>query len=1410
MNEALSSGWMLGTVLSAQILPFPLFCLLNPDRILYCKKMMMVYARHSILTFLFFFFLIGLPAEGKEHVVLVKKNTPFHKRTEQLFSTSQWAGYIRPLGETPQFSLFRLESMPDSIMDRLIRMAKEGSEEVIIESNHVLHLDQQPVWNDSLVASQWYLNFIHAEVFYTQFHDIPWRTVTVAVIDAGINWKHPDLIHSFWINEAEDINHNGIFDPEDVDGIDQDGNGYADDVIGYDFVDAPNLPSFGDYLKEDPFPDDEFLPSGHGTPVAGIIAALANNRSGIAGISPVARIMNLRAGTPQGYLETDDVIRAMLYAVNNGADIINMSFGDVVESKILRAVSDYAVSRGVLLVASAGNLGSSSPHFPAAFPGVIAVAALSKSGQKASFSNYGRWITCTAPGEQMISTTADGDYGIFNGTSFSAPVISATLSLLRYVFPDLSPEEWRNLLIRRLKDAGIPGFDELNGYGYPDQLELFRSLEGWVEFISPARNAVYAPGEIPVTATVYQQDCREFRFQLVHNGTVIWQSDQFRSFGYQKTFATIPSGILNEGNYELEIILETFAGRSFSIVQPFRISTQIIPVQWTTSVMFHKGRGEVRQDIQLSSPAVLSLRGYDHSGKEVYSALSPIDGDRHYYLSTPTDADSFALTAVAENAMIFLGGKKTDQIQPSSLIDQPTSVSRRQPVPDALNLGNVILLPKIMDWEGDGQPEILLSNRQENYSLQIWSLNFLASTPQKRLVKKSEMSLLPYDVADLNHDGKPDILAGISGKMVVFDNEQILSTDTLLNEYAFIDEQDCWPVRAEDLDEDGRNEVLVRKQNLYQIWRFRENWRVEVLSTFPMAQATVFSVPRILTGYFRPGKGKQALIADYYGTAYFFRILPDGTVEPDTAISGVDQALTDFSAVTDTDGDGLDEILFLTPENRDLNSDLDVADVHWNLKLLEWTEDLQQFTVQRIARFKGSMDTPPVSKGIWADGPRFSLSDGYEGYLGEFGQNGVVITTYFSGCISPYLFDDSLAGQSYFVGSNDGEVYIQKADKTIEFPSERPVAGLLNDSLLSVRWKFSAPPQDSFVSIIRWKILPADTVSITGKEGSRTIRIPEPASDQLVVSHFLMQNELNLFLSDDTLNFSAPPVISAEELPMGSNDLFWIRFRSSSPLVISPEESGRVLLHPGSRRVTDRFILHGGREIWMAFPKDKYRSNADTLEFEGLKDADGYWIQEKIPVVPVIQESTEPIYPEQAKVYGDSVLIYFNRSLVQPALADSLFLLIPTGQIEAVHFDPQHPSVVALVLQHKSDLVQSDIHPAVKIKPFLTDGRLTAGGKSVVLPVTWEDRSPELFRIYPNPCFAMEHEEVLLENVPLRGKVVIMTVNGEKVAEFTETGGTGGMRLNLRKDLLHLQTGVYIVVVKHGNQVVSRKWFLVK
>ena len=251
--------------------------------------------------------------------------------------------------------------------------------------------------------------------------------VVVAVVDSGVDYTHSDLDQSIWRNTDEIANN----------GIDDDGNGYIDDVRGWDFVGGDRNPMDVD---------------GHGTHVAGTVAA-ERNGTGITGVAYGAQIMPVRVLGADGSGSIRDVAQGIRYAADNGADVINLSLGSEFYTPVLENAMRYATQQGAILVSASGNSGLDSPDYPAQFATElgISVGAISRSGQVTGFSNGAGYDSSlrhvVAPGANIRSTVPGEGYANFNGTSMATPHVAGTVALMLSANPNLTPNQVRDMVI---------------------------------------------------------------------------------------------------------------------------------------------------------------------------------------------------------------------------------------------------------------------------------------------------------------------------------------------------------------------------------------------------------------------------------------------------------------------------------------------------------------------------------------------------------------------------------------------------------------------------------------------------------------------------------------------------------------------------------------------------------------------------------------------------------------------------------------------------------------------------------------------------------------------------------------------------------------------------------------------------
>lgn len=404
---------------------------------------------------------------------------------------------------------------------------------------------------------QWYLYTLRAQQAWQ--YSIG-SGVVVGVIDTGIDWEHPLLKNSLWVNPAEDINGTGHFEPwphteirdgvyGDLDGLDNDGNGYADDVIGYSFVGRTSVDRGG---GRGPFPMDE---NGHGTAVASLIVAQQQDR-GMIGLAYGAKAMVLRAFNLLGIGDEDDIAAAIIYAAANGASVINCSFGDIVRSKLIAAAIEYARAVDVVVVASSGNSGSDLPHYPSDEVGVLSVGASNQANRPALFSSYGERLFILAPGSDILGAALHGGLDRFSGTSFAAALVSASVALLRAYDPSLNADQIRTILAQSASPI-TAAWERRSGHGVVSPvaaLEYARS-NGIVRITAPG-NRVRLP---------QSHDGLEVALDVVHPLLERWEFVAI----YEDRITTLTKATVAVANYR-KVFTNVFAENDSTIVLRLR------------------------------------------------------------------------------------------------------------------------------------------------------------------------------------------------------------------------------------------------------------------------------------------------------------------------------------------------------------------------------------------------------------------------------------------------------------------------------------------------------------------------------------------------------------------------------------------------------------------------------------------------------------------------------------------------------------------------------------------------------------------------------------------------------------------------------------------------------------------------
>ncbi len=374
-----------------------------------------------------------------------------------------------------------------------------------IERDHIAVATQVP--NDPDFVGQWGLTQIGAPTAWEV--SLGSSSLIVAIVDSGVDAGHPDLRKQL--------------------------------IPGYDFV------------NDDADASDD---NGHGTQMAGIVAAEAFNGLGIAGVAPHCTLMPIKVLDASATGVYSTIADGIVYAVDHGARVINLSLAGSEASPILESAVDYAAARGAVVVAAAGNDGAGDPAYPAAYANALAVSATDQRDKVAGFSNYGSWVAFAAPGVDILTTnwTASGgaSYASTTGTSAATAFASGAFALLLSAHPEWSTATAISTLANSARDLGTDGWDPYSGWG---RIDVAAALNGTpanpvppaapdrkppsVSILSPMRNSLVS-GQVGIDVTA-TDDTGVASVVLIVDGKPV-ATDTAPQFGFLWDSSTVPPG----------------------------------------------------------------------------------------------------------------------------------------------------------------------------------------------------------------------------------------------------------------------------------------------------------------------------------------------------------------------------------------------------------------------------------------------------------------------------------------------------------------------------------------------------------------------------------------------------------------------------------------------------------------------------------------------------------------------------------------------------------------------------------------------------------------------------------------------------------------------------------------------------
>jgi len=1357
-------------------------------------------------------YLIKVSSDFCEHYALLPESQ------KGLFANNYFeksdVGRIEPLFKRNNSALdhwFRITAS-DKIKNELTDFKNRGK---IIEFQENNRLKIQALPNDSLLNKQWYFKKIRAFESWANFSQI--EKIILAVIDTGIDYQHPDLQGSLWINSAEDLNNNSILDSTDIDHLDNDGNGYIDDVIGWDFTDAPRFPDGGDFLDPDNDPMDEFQ-SGHGTQIAGIISAHANNDRGIAGIVPQLEVMNLRAGTASGYLEEDDVAQAVVYAIENGARVINMSFGDVVVSLFLKDVISYAWNNGIVIVCSSGNSGTNEMHFPSGFAETISVGATDSLDNVTGFSTWGQTLDLVAPGENIISCTIGGGYNYSNGTSFSAPMVSAAAGFVLSCHPEMNNEQVRNILKSTAKDVGTNGWDPYFGSG---RLDLYNTSivtdESTLFIHSPLSGSYTAENLLPVVVTIQDADLIEAFLWVGESENPSEWSNIVSGINHQVINDTI--AIVDVSNYSneslvLKLQIKTWQGTtkeyrsilhidktapemtSAEKLKMFDENRYAILISFetddiTTGEIYFRGKNS-------SSPFNAKSLQYETKQHRVKLTSTEIAGDIEYYIQV-------------EN---LAGLEKKGTVDYFNLSPFVIPILPFPPISQSFPSGHV--LSKIADFDSDGNDEVVLSLYDENNS---FGNTAIFEYESDQFVKKyeTEFRAIPRDFGDADSDGKPDLLMGF-GKFAFL--VEANNSNQFPQNITWFDSSEFWVSRIADLDNDGINEIIGKRGIDYI--GLENNGDNSFIEKFQMQNTTLGSnalgPPTTIVGDFDNDTYPDLVFGDYDGDILVFENNGNDIFENRLQMRLPLPDATDYMVAGNIFGNGNSSFFAGTHTDNSFNYEHEFDARYWSFFHIT-SENNNNYKIQQRINIFGYSDVRDFDSGI------------------SYGLDSLNNKSYVFMTVHPdlYVFEsngDSLTPKWYLNGVQSNKVVFH------DFNKNGASELFVNNGVSFVGFEigegnqpqipadFSAVPLDTTTILLKWQpIIGAQKYIIYRGLENEYISVYDSVNAQTtyidsdVVNNQVYHYAVKSFDNSYQIPYSAlTPVQTARPNEPPLVDTLIVLNRNqiqvyfNEMMLKSSFSPGNFKVSGNDKYATSAIALKNGLGVLVTFQDNFSTETEDTLEISNLVDIDKTALNYSGCHLPFYfnEIETTPYISDWKLEDRYHLIIAFNLPMDTETVYNlKNYTLDPQGEITNVEAFDNYDLSFRLTISRNSFLGASGITTYLTLNNIKSASGIefSDGNK---FSITMQKKNLKDLIVYPQPV-TMNSEVVTFANITENTEIYIYDIHGHFIIKLKETDKNGGISWNIRNESGQaIAAGIYIYYAKNANESKTGKIAIIR
>lgn len=1278
--------------------------------------------------------------------------------------------------------------------------------------------------NDSLLSQQWALEKIDAFDAWdiTQGAD----TVLLAIIDTGIEYFHPDLKNKIYKNPGE-IGTDNLGRDKSSNGIDDDNNDFIDDYMGWDFTDRVGVPSdtvAGDFHEWDNMPYDFRKGSNgnHGTFVAGIAGAEFNNISGVAGVAPKVKLLNIRSFDNGGNGEEDDAASAILYAVKLGAKVINMSWGDYTFSYVLRDVIRYAYSQNVVLVASSGNSGDNELHYPSGYSEVISVGNSTEEDYVAGNSTWGSTLDLVAPGSSIISTNMELGYISSGGTSASAPFVSASAALILSL-DNFTNEEVKQIIKSTTDDILTPGWDLKSGAG---RLNLERALRvlapSNIKISFPLMDFATSEDSIPIVATVLSANFVSYNLEvgqgiapdnwisLIENGLNQFSEKEIYNFNVSN---------YEEGTYTLRLVVNSNNGNTMEervIFHILRSPPEVVEVG--LGPIYYGDRSTIGGEFYTNQLCVMKMY-YRRLSETEFNFIS-LDGfntnnqfvKQLHYGFIPKDlvlpSTSYEIYFEAEN-LAGLKTKVVDSLNNNGYFQIPTENLFESTMYNqmAFSLSNSVTL--------FDQPVSFLSGNSNEILSQPFKIGsdvifFNYTLENDHFAKNESDSLLnryPLLYGDFNNNGLKDLIT------ISYENITLLE-QSQPGSFSFIKKDSTtklfYPILIDELVNDGNyyliteNYTTIKRTpplndslvNRYLVWRVNPNLTTTLIdSTFYIAKPDTFgsniTSRSMLVDDIDNDGTKEIWFIDEDGDLKSFLVNSNLTFTKSDSFytSGLTPVFQrDILSMGDYNGDGIKDIAVLYNTNSIAPTFL--------LLIITFENHVPKILTQKVFLDQSEGYGGGLSFGsdIYQSLKFVDIDDDAidelvlnmfpYSYILKFSNQGDRIIFYKEGSNTEHVF----VGDINQNGVQEIGLKINEISNFFEFSNSIRTAppGLVKgysiDSM-SIRLTWIAQAERYYI----YKGIDASDIKLI---------------DSLVLEPFYIDMNVDL---NKTYYYAIKAFNPIQPEPLsGLSNIVEVYSHTPAKPDTAFSNSNRTVIVKFSEKINTTIENLESFEIKnFGFPNsispydqysylisfnDNLPVGSNILYVNNLKDLYGSPI-ESDSISFMVNEvfEIEDFFISSFEILDQNNLkIIFNLELEENSITDlTNYAFNPDNKVVSAKLDPTDKKVLYLNIDKNKPIGSIGIQYTLQLKNISSteaSGKIAIGegaGSYIVLTKFAENLSDVY--VYPNPVRDNGSDlKITFANLPQYARVTIWTIDGVKINELEEKNGDGGLEFNLR------------------------------